>query len=218
MRFKRNLGTKRLISKALVSFLVFLISVNTFAPARGSNSQPTLTKGSVTPRMGRPNIEYLFTVTYTDADNDTPVSIKVFIDQVDYDMEEVDPSDLNYTDGKEYFFRRILGEGAYSIYYTADDGNGSFFKTDAFTLSVTWSVGHYDLIHFIEEKVVPGLLLVLSIVFIVLLILCITSIFAVLQLRRIAKRLEGKGGEEKGEKEKGSEKEERKLDEDDEVR
>jgi flagellar biosynthesis/type III secretory pathway M-ring protein FliF/YscJ len=153
--------------------------------------------------MGRPNIEYLFTVTYTDADNDKPTSIKVFIDQVDFEMEEVDPTDLNYSDGKEYLFRSVLGEGAYSIYYSADDGNGDVVNTNSFTLSVTWSVGHYDIIHFIEDKVFPGLILVLIVLFVVVLVLCLISIFMAVQLRRIAKELKGKReGEDELEEEK----------------
>lgn len=193
MRFK-------VMSKVFVFFLIIFFLFNTITPmVLAQNSPPTLTKGTVTPRMGRPNIEYLFTVTYTDGDNDKPTSIKVFIDQVDYDMEEVDPTDLNYSDGKEYLFRSVLGEGAYSIYYSTDDGNGNVVNTNSFTLSVTWSVGHYDIIHFIEDKVFPGLILVLIVLFVVVLFLCFISIFMALQLRRIARELKGRREDIEGE-------------------
>jgi len=193
------------MSRVFVFFLIIIFLLNTITPmVLAQNSPPTLTKGTVTPRMGRPNIEYLFTVTYTDPDNDEPTSVKVFIDQVDFEMEEVDPTDLNYSDGKEYLFRSVLGEGAYSVYYSADDGNGNVVNTNSFTLSVTWSVGHYDIIHFIEDKVFPGLLLVLVVLFVVVLVVCLISIFMAVQIRRIAKELEGneKGVIEKTDKEK----------------
>lgn len=197
MRFKA-------MSKALVLLLIFFVLFNTFTPiAIAQNSPPALSKGTVTPRIGRPNIEYLFTVTYTDIDNDTPLSVKVFIDLVDYEMEEVDPTDVNYTDGKEYFFEKVMEEGTYTIYYSADDGNDNIVKTNSFTLSVTWDVGHYDIIHFIEEKVFPGLMLGLAMFFVIVLALCIISIFMVLQLRKIAKELVGEGeGAKEGEEAK----------------
>jgi uncharacterized membrane protein len=187
------------ISKLLIFFFIIIFLFNAITPmVLAQNSPPVLSKGIVTPRTGRPNIDYLFTVTYTDADNDAPASIKVFIDQLDYEMEEVDPTDRNYSDGKEYFFSMVLGEGSYSIYYSADDANGNVVNSNSFTLSVTWSVGHYDIIHFIEDEIFPKLMLMLIIVFVVIFVLCVISIFMVLQLRRIAKELEGK---EKGEEE-----------------
>ncbi len=197
-----RLKTNKARSKAIVFLLVILISANAFSPiVLAENSQPTLTKGTVTPRKSYPNIDYLFTVTYTDSDNDAASSVTVFIDGVEYEMEDVDPTDVNYTDGKDYSFKKVMSEGSYSIYYAADDGNGSVVNTNAFTLSVTWDVGHFDIIHFIEERVVPGLTLLLGIIFALVLILCVISIFMVLQLRKIAKGLEGLKGEGDGNRE-----------------
>jgi len=193
MGFKTRTKKKKMMLKVLPLLFVFFIFINTFVPiASAENSPPTLSKGTVTPRIGRPNIDYLFTLTYTDIDNDTPSSVKVFIDQLDYEMEELDPTDINYTDGKEYFFEKVLEEGTYTIYYSADDGNGNEVNTNSFSLSVTWDVGHYDIIHFIEEEVIPGIILLLAIIFVMLIIFIIISVFMVLQMRKIAKGLEGK--------------------------
>ena len=160
MRFKVG-------SKAVAFLLVILILACAFPGlVQGENSPPTLAKDTVTPRKSYPNIDYLFTVTYTDSDNDAASSVTVFIDGVEYEMEDVDPTDVNYTDGKDYSFKKVMSEGSYSIYYAADDGNGSVVNTNAFTLSVTWDVGHFDIIHFIEERVVPGLMLLLGIIFV----------------------------------------------------
>jgi hypothetical protein len=183
---------KRGIVFLLFVFLILLIPQGALA----ENTPPTLTGGTVTPRKSYPNIDYLFTVTYTDSDGDIPSSVVVLIDEEPYDMVEVDPTDTNITDGKDYKFKRVMGEGSYSIYYKANDGNGSTVNSEAFTLGVTWDVGHFDIIHFIEEDVFPGLMMLLMVVFILLFVVCLILIFMVLQMRRIGKALEGKVGKE----------------------
>ena len=162
-----------------------------------SGEAPTFTKASVIPRKGRPDIEYLFTATYKDADNDPPVSIQIFIDQEGFDMEEVDPLDTNYTDGKDYSFKKVLSEGTYTFYYSANDGSSNLVSTDAYTLEVTWDAGHYDIIHYFETQVYPGILLILGLFIVLIIILCVVSITLVLQLRKIGKVLDKKKEEEK---------------------
>jgi hypothetical protein len=192
MENKERVKKKRIKSKVLLFFSLFFVFSIIFIPASvAENTPPTLTGGNVTPRRSYPNIDYTYTVTYTDLDNDAPASVKVNIDEDFYEMKEVDPTDQNYTDGKDYSFKKVMGEGSYTIYYSADDGNGSTVNSDSFTLGVTWDVGHYDIIHFIEEDVVPGILLVLAIVFVIIFVLCLLLLFMVLQMRKIAKRLEG---------------------------
>ncbi len=179
---------KRTMVILLCVFLILLIPQGAFA----ENTPPSLTGGTVTPRKSYPTIDYLFTVTYTDSDGDIPSSVVVLIDEEPYDMVEVNPSDTNITGGKEYKFKKVMGEGSYSIYYSASDGNGSTVNSEAFTLSVTWDVGHFDIIHFIEEEVYPGLMMLLMVVFILLFVVCLILVFMVLQMRRIGKALEGK--------------------------
>jgi hypothetical protein len=180
-------------------FLAVLIIITLLLPSSiyAENSPPTLTRANVTPRTGRPNIEYLFTVTYVDPENDVPTKISVYIDQIEYEMVELNPDDTDYADGKDYFVTTVLGEGSYIFYYTTNDGNGSSYTTDSYTLSVSWEVGHYDIIHFIEQDVVPQLMILLVIIFVLVLVFCVISIILVLQLKKIAKGLEGKEGEEK---------------------
>ncbi|UCE38366.1 MAG: hypothetical protein JSW00_03775 [Thermoplasmata archaeon] len=205
-------GMKARSSFLPVLFLVILLFVVLIPQnVQAENTDPTLTNGTVTPRKSYPNIDYTFTVTYTDSNNDIPSSVKVIIDDEEYEMGEIDSSDDNYTDGKEYSFKKVMGEGSYTIYYSANDGNGSVVNSDPFTLSVTWDVGHYDIIHFLEEDVFPGLLLLLAIIFILMLIFCIISIYMVMQLRKIAKGLEGKVDkeEEREERDSGGEGEEK---------
>ncbi|UCG68034.1 MAG: hypothetical protein JSV09_09340 [Thermoplasmata archaeon] len=202
MENKERVKKERIKSKILLFFsLFFVFSILFFPFAMAENTPPTLTGGTVTPRRSYPNIDYLYTVTYTDLDNDAPSSVKVSIDEEFYEMKEVDPSDQNYSDGKDYSFKKVMGEGSYAIYYSANDGNGSTVNSDSFTLGVTWDVGHYDIIHFIEEEVFPGIMLILAIVFVILFLLFLMLLLMVLQMRKIAKGFEGKkAGRENEEK------------------
>jgi hypothetical protein len=183
----------------VVAFTLCVFLILTFAslsislPALAENSVPTFSRFGVTPRKGQPDIEYLFTATYRDSDNDAPVSVKVFIDQVGYEMEELDPTDVNYTDSKDYFFRIILSQGTYTFYFTCDDGNGNECTTPSYTLDVTWNVGHYDLIHYFEDEVYPGILLIMAVFVAIIFILCIIMIVMVFQMRKIGKVLKERG-------------------------
>jgi hypothetical protein len=177
----------------MLSIFIAMIPQNAFV----SGEAPMFTKANVVPRKGRPDIEYLFTATYRDFDNDPPVSIQIFIDQEGYDMQEVDPLDTNYTDGKDYSFKKVLSEGTYTFYYSANDGSSNLVSTDAYTLEVTWDAGHYDIIHYFETQVYPGILLILGLFIVLIIILCVVSIALVLQLRKIGKVLEKNREEEK---------------------
>jgi hypothetical protein len=163
----------RLAVKVLGILLVLIMVLSLFPQATiVSAESPTITFQNVTPRRGRPNIDYLFTAKYTDLDNDPPGTIMVFIDQMGYEMQELDPSDNNYTDGKDYFFKLVLDHGSYPYYFTADDGNGNKITTSTQTLEVSWDVGHYDLIHYFEEEVYPGILMIITLMVVVILVLC----------------------------------------------
>lgn len=190
MRIHRRKGG---IVKALsLSLIISLFCTSFFSGmVAAQNSAPTLTNGTVTPRKGYPNIDYTYTVTYTDPDDEAPTRVRVFIDGESYDMAEVDPQDKNHTDGKDYSFKKVMDEGSYTVYYSADDGHGNTVESSAFTLSVTWDVGHYDIIHFIEEDVVPGIMLLLAVLILLVLIFIVVMVIMVLQLRRIGKRIRG---------------------------
>jgi hypothetical protein len=184
----------RLAVKVL-GILLVLIMVSSLFPQTTivSAESPTITFQNVTPRRGRPNIDYLFSAKYTDLDNDPPSTIKVFIDQVGYEMAELDPTDTNYTDGKDYIFKIVLDHGSYPYYFSADDGNGNKVTTSTQTLEVSWDVGHWDLIHFFEEEVYPGILMIVILIVVVILILCVIMVIMALQMRKIGKALERRG-------------------------
>jgi hypothetical protein len=64
--------------------------------------KPTLKSGTPT-KDGK---TYNFTVTYTDLDDDAPNNdgVILVIGENNYKMTEVDPSDTDYTDGKDYYY------------------------------------------------------------------------------------------------------------------
>lgn len=186
MRFKGTISFLSVL--CMLSIFIAMIPQSAFV----SGEAPTFTKASVIPRKGRPDIEYLFTATYRDFDNDPPISIRIFIDQEGFDMVEVDPLDTNYTDGKDYSFKKVLSEGTYTFYYSANDGSSNLVSTDASTLEVTWDAGHYDIIHYFEEGVLPGIMFILTLLIVLILVFCIILLLVVLQLRKIGKVLEKK--------------------------
>lgn len=97
------------------------------------NSGPVLI-GSVSPTSAAVGTTFYFNLTFTDADNETATYANVTINGTDYTMLELDPLDVNTTDGKEYTFNKsIIIAGTYPYNFKASDGtnventSGTFF-------------------------------------------------------------------------------------------
>ena len=97
--------------------------------------RPTLTNGSITPKIGYADTLITFKVNYTDLDNDVPVWINVIIAGYSYSMSKQDNLDNDYTDGCIYEL---------SIYLTPRSNNYSyrFYCSDDSVNSV--STGTYN--------------------------------------------------------------------------
>ena len=91
-----------------------IVFVNTVAPS--------LSQGGVDPSTGSELSSYLFTVTYTDLDNNAPASIFVIINGTPHAMSKQNAADLNYDDGCIYQYSSALGIGIYSYYFNCSDG------------------------------------------------------------------------------------------------
>ena len=89
------------------------------------NSGPVLSSGGVSPSSGSSTTTFTYTVTYTDADNDAPSYIRVYIDGNYYGMSKQDPGDSDYTDGCIYTYSTTLGGGGHTYYFEASDGTDS---------------------------------------------------------------------------------------------
>ncbi|MHA1278600.1 MAG: NosD domain-containing protein [Candidatus Helarchaeota archaeon] len=87
--------------------------------ANNSCNAATLMSGTFTPASGDKKTLFNFTVIYTDIDNMAPFSIKLFVDDVPYDMVKLNPSDNNFTDGCVYTVVTKLPKGDSQIYFEA---------------------------------------------------------------------------------------------------
>jgi hypothetical protein len=88
------------------------------------NRPPILTLGQVDPTIGYSDTWFNFTVNYTDLDNHTPLDISLNLSGSSggtFNLTEVDPSDTDYTDGKEYYYNTTLSSGLYSFHFAAND-------------------------------------------------------------------------------------------------
>ncbi len=93
-----------------------------------ANHAPILDWWDVDPDQGdAQSVFFNFSVRYTDPDNDPPSIIQLRVSPdpefQDYNMLEVDPGDVDYIDGKMYYYRLTLGSRPYpEVAFTASDG------------------------------------------------------------------------------------------------
>ena len=82
---------------------------------------PALTGGSANPLSGDQTTQLNFTVLYTDIDNNEPTSIKVIVNNTEYNMEKQNYVDKNYTDGCLYQSLIYLQPGNYDYKFQCSD-------------------------------------------------------------------------------------------------
>jgi predicted outer membrane repeat protein len=87
-----------------------IVSIN-YAPTLTWTGETNYVSDGVNPDSGESGSSFEFRIKYTDADNQAPTSIQVWVDEDDsgtydagekYDMTEVDSGDTTFTDGKLY--------------------------------------------------------------------------------------------------------------------
>ncbi len=88
------------------------------------NNPPQLSAGSVSPSSGTNSTLYVYRVTFTDADDESPVFIRAVVDGTEYAMTKQDGSDITYTDGVVYELRTTLLLGSHKYRFEASDGKG----------------------------------------------------------------------------------------------
>ena len=90
------------------------------------NSPPVLSSGAVSPISGYTSTTFTYSVTYTDADNEAPVSITVTIDGGTSDNMTVKAGeDGNLANGEIYEYTitgNIIGVGSHNFQFAASDG------------------------------------------------------------------------------------------------
>lgn len=88
------------------------------------NTDPILSSGSVFPGSGFADESFRFEVEYLDADGDDPASIKVFIDGISYQLQDLPGGDGSVTDGEMFGIADLyLDEGSHSYHFEASDGS-----------------------------------------------------------------------------------------------
>jgi hypothetical protein len=80
----------------------------------------------VTPKIGNTSTEFNFTIKYFHLNNSPPTGVNIYIDGDEHQMIEVDTSDTNYTNGKDYFFKmKNLDIGNHSFRCWASNGTNT---------------------------------------------------------------------------------------------
>jgi hypothetical protein len=85
-------------------------------------NSPSLSNDYLNASSGNSNEYFNFSIEYMDEDNDQPNYIICIINETIHNMVPIDPSDNDYTDGKDYEFITPLPGGKYIYYFEAFDG------------------------------------------------------------------------------------------------
>ena len=83
---------------------------------------------NIMPNNGNSSTNFNFSIRYFHSNNLAPMKISVNISNKEYSLIETDTSDINYLDGKDYFYVvNKLNIGRHEHYFQATDGK---FKWD----------------------------------------------------------------------------------------
>lgn len=112
-------------------------------PITKQNTALVLSNGTISPSTGTKGTQFLFTVIYSDAENDAPSEITIQVDgDTPVKMSRVDSKDTDYTDGAVYGYKTRLSEGIHTFSFTAKDFAGSAIgDTVVFTGPIVTSSG-----------------------------------------------------------------------------
>ncbi len=87
------------------------------------NSPPVLLLGAVSPSSGTTATDFIYTVNYTDTDNDAPQYVNVFIDGLAHNMTKQNAGDITYSDGCIYIYDAgMLSFGSHTYRFACSDG------------------------------------------------------------------------------------------------
>ncbi|NMC04939.1 MAG: hypothetical protein GYA24_06995, partial [Candidatus Lokiarchaeota archaeon] len=122
-------------------------STTTVSGPTVTNNAPTLASGSVSPGSGTTATTFTYTVTYTDADNDAPSCVRVYIDGSYHTMSKQNSGDVTYTDGCVYVYNLTLAPAPHSYSFGASDRFATISTNTVFgpnvappETSISWSV------------------------------------------------------------------------------
>ena len=96
-----------------------------------NNNEPQLSLPQVIPSIGFTDTKFNFTVTYTDLDNHVPDTLTVNISGIGtFSLVDVDSLDVNYSDGKEYYYNASgFSIGIHDFHFATNDTFGNWTET-----------------------------------------------------------------------------------------
>lgn len=98
------------------------------------NAPPVLTGYGVQPQTeGDVDDTYVFSVTYSDTDNDQPLKRDIIIDSLRYPLPLVGG---DYSQGVEFTYSTSLSEGTHNYYFEFSDGNGHTAVSPTYSVTV----------------------------------------------------------------------------------
>ena len=104
------------------------------------NSPAVLISPDVNPLIGNGTSDFNFTVTYMDIDNNPPVTTTLNLTGPSggtFTLMEIDPSDVDYSDGKLYsYVASGLTIGSYSLHFAAFENGGGWIESGILAFDV----------------------------------------------------------------------------------
>ena len=101
-------------------------TLSNVASGTTQNSPPVLSDGAVSPTRGYASTTFIYSITYTDAENDAPISVTVSIDDgTPVAMAVKAGEDSVYSNGESYEYTTTgteLSLGSHSFQFAASDG------------------------------------------------------------------------------------------------
>jgi len=105
-----------------------------------SNNAPILSAAQEAPSSGNSSSNFTFSVTYTDADNDTPSYVQVVVDGSPYAMVKQNMGDNTYTDGCVYVLSKRFTAGTHNYYFACSDGMNSTTTTTGSFITIAVNI------------------------------------------------------------------------------
>jgi endoglucanase len=94
-----------------------------------SGAAPAVTAPGLSAATGNSQTQFVYTTTYTDTDNQAPLTVDVVIDGVIHHMTGTNPADTTYSDGKTYSFTTSLPRGSHAYYFRTTDTTSDAVRT-----------------------------------------------------------------------------------------
>ena len=153
-----------ILSLLFAVFLLLVIVSASLIAGENENDQndnpPRLSRIGISTLPKMFGSELLFKVTYTDADNNPPEKLYLVFDKKEYTMKEVDSSDKNVTDGKDYYVKEYFKKGNYIYYFFVSDGKYNVTTSPTTIIVADEIEWHFDIAVAISIVLVPVIFII----------------------------------------------------------